>query len=370
LFKICWNDDDVSAVTSVIKSGAYWTTGPKIREFEAALSKFTGTKYALTFNSGTSALHAALISHGIKGGDEVIVPSFTFISTANAVLFEKAKPVFADIEPKTLGLDPNDVMNKITKKTKAIIPVHVGGLPCLIEELSKIADDNNLLLIEDAAESLGSSVNNRKIGTFGKSSMFSFCQNKIITTGDGGAIITDSESIYNQLKLVRSHGRNEPTNYFSSGDVPDYVTLGYNYRMPDILAALGQSQLQKIYQIIDMRRRNALYLSNALQDIEEIIPPYDFTERFNVYQLYTIQIKDSAKRDALSKYLNERGISTKIYFSPIHLTKFYKDLGYHNRLPVTEDMASRVLTLPMYPDLSKEEMDYIVTGIKSFFGVY
>ena len=209
LFKIYWEKDDINSISKVIKRGSYWTTGPEIEELENKISKYIGTKYALTFNSGTSALHAVLLAHKLSNS-EIIVPSFTFISTVNSVILADAKPVFAEIEDKSYGLDAEDVKERITSKTKAIMPIHYAGGPCKdIKALKEIAEDHNLILTEDAAESLGSSLNNQKVGTFGHSSMFSFCQNKIITAGEGGAILTDSKDVFDKLKLIRSHGRQE-----------------------------------------------------------------------------------------------------------------------------------------------------------------
>lgn len=370
LFKIFWDEEDIRAVNRIIKKGMYWTSGPASKEFEKLIAEYIGTKYAVVFNSGTSALHAAVLAHNIKEGDEAIVPSFTFIATANALFFAGARPVFADIESKTFGLDPEDVKKKITDKVKAIIPVHYGGSPCLIRELKEIAEDYNLILIEDAAEAFGAKIENKKVGTFGDSAMLSFCQNKVITTGDGGAVVTNSREIYEKLKLIRSHGRLEDTDYFSSWKHMDYVTLGYNYRMSDITAALGIAQLEKIDKIIQMRRKNAEYMDNTLSNIEDILPPkppYDYY--FHVYQMYTVRMKrEQRARDDLAKYLAEKGITTKIYFHPVHLTHFYKnELNYDCKLPVTEEISEQVLTLPMYPSLTTEEMDYIVEGTKAFF---
>ncbi|KDE54370.1 DegT/DnrJ/EryC1/StrS aminotransferase family protein, partial [Methanoculleus sp. MH98A] len=196
LFKMYWDEDDVSAVSEAIRSGMNWAVGPNVSKFEEEIANYIGTKYCLTFNSGTSAIHAALLAHGVAPGDEVIVPSFTFIATANTPQFVGAKPVFADIEETTFGLDPEDVVERITPKTRAIMPVHYGGCPCRIQELREIADDHDLLLIEDAAEAFGASIRGRKVGTFGDSAMMSFCQNKVITTGEGGAIVTDSREVY------------------------------------------------------------------------------------------------------------------------------------------------------------------------------
>lgn len=370
LFKIYWDKNDVKAVSAVIKSGRNWAIGPQIEEFEGKIAKYVGTKYALAFNSGTSALHALLLAYEIKEGDEVIVPSFTFIATSNACLMVGATPVFAEIEKETCGLDPVDVERKITEKTKAIIPVHYGGLPCKIEEIKKISDKHNLILLEDAAESLGAKVGNKKVGTFGHSAILSFCGPKVITTGEGGAAITDSKEIYEKLKPIRSHGRAETANYFSSSEYMDYMDLGYNFRMSTMTAALGISQLAKIDKIIAMRRRNAEYLSKKLKDVKEVKPLAAPKDYFNIYQMFTISVSGEREiRDNLKNCLNKKGIGAKVYFYPNHLTSFYrKKFGYKDGfLKETEAISNSVLTLPMYPDLIKEEMDFMAKEMKSFF---
>jgi perosamine synthetase len=369
LFKIYWDEEDIETVNEAIRRGMFWAIGPDIEKFEGILADYIGTRHALAFNSGTSALHAILLAYNIGQGDEVIVPSFTFIATANAPLFVGAKPVFVDIEDKTCGLDPEDVKRKITPKTKAIIPIHYGGSPCFIRELKQIAKGYNLILIEDAAESFGASINGKKVGSFGDAAILSFCSNKVITTGEGGAVVTDSVDTYEKLKLIRSHGRAETANYFSSADYMDYVTLGYNFRMSDITAALGIAQLRKIDRIIEMRRRNAEMLNDRLSPIGEIEvphPPYNF---FHVYQMYTIRVNEGKeKRDALSAYLARQGIMTKVYFHPVHQTHFYKNkLGYKCDLPVTESLSREVLTLPLYPALTDHEIDYIADQVATFF---
>jgi perosamine synthetase len=367
LFKIYWDEDDVQAVDEVIRSGMYWTTGPKSKDFERLIAEYLGRKYAVVFNSGTSALHAAVLAHRIRTG-EVIVPSFTFIATSNSLLMGGIKPVFADIEEKTFGLNPTDVEEAITKKTKAIIPVHYGGCPCLIRELREIAEDHKILLIEDAAESFGAKIGKERVGSFGDSAMISFCQNKVVTTGEGGAVATDSQNIYERLKLVRSHGRLESMDYFSTWKEMDYVVLGYNYRMSDITAALGISQLKKIDKLVHMRRRNAARLTEALERVKSIILPKPPEGYYHIYQMYTVRMKEGREaRDKLASHLGERGISAKVYFYPIHSTHFYKNvLKYRCKLPVTEKVSQQVLSLPIYPSVTTKEIDYIIEEISSF----
>lgn len=366
LFKIYWDKEDIKSITNVIKSGMYWAEGPSIEEFEDKIAQYIGIKHCVVFNTGTSALYAFLLAYGIKEGDEVIVPAFTFIATANAPLFVGARPVFADIEEETLGLDPEDVKKKITSRTKAIIAVHYGGCPCKIEELSKVAKEYNLVLLEDAAESFGARIKDRKVGTFGDAAIFSFCQNKIITTGEGGALVTNFTKIYKKLKLIRSHGRLEGSSYFLSSQPFDYITLGYNFRMPSYVAALGITQLKKIQKIINKRRKNAQYLTQRLnREMKEIITPDPPREYFHVYQMYSIRI--NRYRDELLRYLSKKGVMSKIYFPAVHLTHFYKSqVRPRCKLPVTEEISKQILSLPMYPTLTKQEMDYLLKWIRIF----
>ncbi|UUX92255.1 DegT/DnrJ/EryC1/StrS family aminotransferase [Methanoplanus endosymbiosus] len=366
LFKMYWDEDDVTSVSDAIRSGMNWAVGENVSKFEEEIADYIGTKYCLTFNSGTSATHAALIAHGIGKDDEVIVPSFTFISTANSPQFVGAKPIFADIEEKTFGLDPEDVVEKISPKTKAIMPVHYGGCPCLIRELREIADDNNLILIEDAAEAFGAAIGDKKVGTFGDSAMLSFCQNKVLTTGEGGAIVTDSRDLYEKMKLIRSHGRLETADYFSTNAVMDYVTLGYNFRMSNITAALGLSQLRKAEKIISMRRSDAEYYLNRLSQISGIEIPDLPDDYYHVYQLFSVIAKE---RDSLIKFLEDKGIMSKIYFTPVHKTHFYQSkLKYKCELPVTDRISENIISLPFYPGISRDDIDRVISSIKEFYG--
>jgi dTDP-4-amino-4,6-dideoxygalactose transaminase len=370
LFKMYSDEEDVKAVTEIIRRGTYWADGPEIKEFEKRITDYVGTKYALTFNSGTSALHTLFLAYDIKG-KEVIVPSFTFIATANAVILAGGKPVFAEAEDETYGLDAEDVKKRITKKTKAIMAIHYGGFPARdSEKLRKLANQHGILFIEDAAESLGAHINGKKVGTFGHSAMFSFCQNKILTTGEGGIIVTDDEKIYEKAKLLRSHGRvEEAQDYFSSTGDNDYIEVGYNFRMPTMLAGLGMSQLKKIQRVIDSRREKAHYISKSLAQIKQIAVPKELPGHYQVYQMYTIKIENEKTRDKLQEHLTKKGIMSKVYFNPVHLKTIYKrDYGYKDGdLPKTEKVSKVVLSIPLYPTMKKEELDYIIKTIRDFF---
>ena len=368
LYKIFTDEKDIKQISNVLKRGMDWALGPEIEKFESSLAQYIGRRYCVAFNSGTSAGHAALIALGINSKAEVIVPSFTFISTANWPLMVQASPKFADIEMQTYGMDPKDLESKISKKTKAVIPIHYGGLPCKINEIKEISNKNKFYLIEDAAESFGASLNGRKIGSFGTVSIFSFAGNKILTTGEGGALCTDSKELYEKIKLIRSHGRQLHSGYFSSIQDHDYYSLGYNWRMSSITAALGLSQLDKIEKIIDMRRKNAKYYQSKLKKIKEITLQEEPSGFKHVYQFYSILLRNSTIRTKLMNFLASKGIMTRVFFKPVHKTVFFSKIGYGSlSLPNTEKISTQILALPMFPTLRKEEINYIVGTITEFF---
>ena len=369
LYKIYTDDEDVNLITKIIRRGTQWAIGPEIEEFENEIKKYVGSDYCVTLNSGTSALHAAFLAYGFGPNDEIIIPSFSFISTANAVQFVKSKPIFADIEENTFGLDSSSVLQKISNQTKAIVPVDVGGLSCNISEIKEIANNKNLILIEDAAEALGSSVNGNKVGSTSDCAMFSFCGNKVLTTGEGGAIVTNSKEIYEKIKLIRSHGRFDKTNYFDNVSESQYLELGYNWRMSTITAALGISQIQKLDKIIQMRKENAKFISSRLSRHSEIKVPNVPFGYDHIYQMYTIRLPNEKIRNALHEFLTEKKIFSKVYFNPIHTTSYYKKYFpvSDNSLNITEKISSQVLTLPLYPNMTNEEKNYLVTSIDEFF---
>ncbi len=366
LYKVDWDKEDVRTVTNVIKRGMDWAIGPEIEEFEQSLANYHDSKYCVVFNSGTSAGHAALLSLNLKPSSEIIVPSFTFIATANWPLMVGTKPIFSEIEEETLGMDPSYLNSIISKKTKVIMPIHYGGMPCKITEIKKFAKQHKLILIEDSAESIGSTIGNKKTGSFGDMSILSFAGNKVLPTGEGGAVIVNSKKIYEKLKLIRSHGRQINSNYFQTNETPNYISLGYNWRMSSMTAALGISQLSKLDKLISKRRKNAQYLSSKLNKHSKIILPFNYKNHKSVFQLFSIRVTDNL-RDNLMTFLTSKGIMSKIFFEPVHLSKFYsKNMNKKSSLPKTEKISQQVLTLPMYPSLTKGDMNFISDSIDEF----
>ena len=368
LYKIYTDDEDINVITKIIKRGSNWAIGPEIEEFENSIKNYVGCDYCACLNSGTSSLHALLLAYNIKKGDEIIVPSFSFIATANAVLFVNGSPIFADIEEETFGIDPKSLKLQINEKTKAIIPMDYGGMSCNIFEIKKIAQENNITLIEDAAEALGSSIKGKKVGSIADSSIFSFCGNKVLTTGEGGSVVTNDKDIFEKVKLIRSHGRVDQKNYFQNNQESTYLMTGYNWRMSSITAALGISQIKKLDKIIRMRQQNAKYLNSRLAKFNEIKTPITPNGYEHIYQMYTIRVPNIKFRDELHDFLTKKKIFSKVYFTPIHKTKFYEDniKIKSNMLTTTEKIANEILTLPLYPNMLSEELDYLIDSISEF----
>ena len=332
LYKVEWTEDDVRAVAQIIRRGMYWTGGKENIQFEKEISRYLDRRHGLAFNSGTSALTALLLAYDITGPwDEVIVPAFTYPATVDSIRFAGATPVFADIEEETYGLDIDYVEKRINAKTKAVIAVHIYGLPCNIVELRDLVDRHELLLIEDAAEALGAESLGVKCGAYGDGAILSFAGNKIVTTGEGGMALTDSLDIKKKLVEIRKK---------------------HNWCLSTIQAAIGLTQFNKLDMFLATRRQNAHYLSNQLNSIGKISLPHLPEGSTHNYQFYTIRIPEV--RDQLKEYLEKKGISTKIYFPALY------------PLPVSKEVASQVLTLPMYPGLKEEEMDYIAEAVREF----
>ncbi|MFH0869427.1 MAG: DegT/DnrJ/EryC1/StrS family aminotransferase [archaeon] len=345
-------DDDIKAVTDVLKT-RWLSLGPKLPEFEERFAKYIGTKYAVALNSGTSALHLAVKALGIGPGDEVIVTPYTFIASVNCVLYEGAKPVFADIDPVTFNIDLKKVEEKITSKTKAIIPVDVFGRPSDKEAISRIAKKHNLKVIEDSAEALGAEYKGKKVGTFGDCAIFAFYPNKQITTGEGGMLVTDSKDIYELCLSYRNQGRAVNSKWL------DHERIGYNYRLSDINCALGISQLKKIDIILKKREQVAAEYTKRLSKIDGIKAPLGSdAERKVSWFVYVIQVE---QRERFMEELIKRGVQCSPYFPSIHLMSFYrKSFGTkEGDFPVCERISKTTLALPFHTAMSKEDIAYV-----------
>ncbi len=360
LYKSYSDDEDIEAVNKVIRRGTWWIKGKEIAQFEKAIAEYVGIEHAITFNSGTSGLFASLLAYDVKNF-EVILPSFTFIATADAVVNAGGKPVFADIEKETYGLCAESVRNLINDKTKAIIVVHYLGDICRdIHEIREIADEKKIPLIEDAAHAIGASSGRRNAGTFGDAAMFSFSFNKVITTGEGGAIVTDSDDINTKIRLIRSHGQTH---------TKDVILPGYNIRMSSMTAALGLSQINKIERLIEKRNTIAQYYNSSFKDLPVTFPNPKKGNRC-VYQRYSLLLETGKIRDDLRQHLGKHNIPSTSGYHPIHLFRFFRSsYGYkEGDFPVTEDVSSRMLILPFHPLLEREQLQYIVKKVNGFFG--
>jgi dTDP-4-amino-4,6-dideoxygalactose transaminase len=367
LFEIPWDEKDISNVVESVSRGSHWAKGPYVEEFQSRLSDYFDVEHALVVNSGTTALECILRAYDIGEGDEVLVPSFTFIATANVVKLVGAEPVFVDIERETLGMDPKDARSKVTEDTAMILPIHCYGSPCLIEDLTRLADETGIPLVEDTAEAFGATATGQKVGTFGDASALSFCQNKILPTGEGGAILTEDDEIARGVKLFRSHGRQSDSNYFQSADSSEFTTTGSNYRMPDVIAALGCSQIGKVEKHIQSRRKVADKYNTTLDDVDGVEPVRgrDSDGDRNVFQLYSVLCDSQSVRSAVVAELKSRDISSKIYWDPpVHRTKAYDDTECA-QLPTTEDVSIRILSLPIYPSMSDSDIVRVIEGVES-----
>ncbi len=344
--------EEISAVTSILKKGALTSAanqgGKHVQEFEKLASKFVKSKYAVAVNSGTAALQAALYALDIKKGDEVLVPSFTFVATANAVVSTGAKPVFVDILKENFTINPDDIEKKITKKTRAIIPVHIYGNVANIERLSEISKKNNIPIVEDSAQSLGSTYKRKHTGTFFEMGCYSMYPAKVMTAGEGGFIVTDNKKLRDKLLMIRNHGMVHGY---------DTRTFGLNLRLPEINAVIATVQMKKLPKFLKSRKNNAELLSKLISDLDIQLPQQRKNENVNWY-LYTITTK---KRDLLLKKLNQKGIGAASYYpTPVHKTPFYK---LKTKLPVTDWASKNVLSLPIHPNVTKKNIEFIAKTI-------
>ena len=332
--------------------------GKFINEFEKKFADYLGVEHAASVSNGTVALHVALLALGIGPDDEVIVPTFTYIASVNSITYTGAAPVFVDSNASTWQMDIADTRKKITPKTKAILAVHLYGHPCEIEELRKIADENNIFLIEDTAEALGSEYEGRKVGTFGDISTFSFFGNKTITTGEGGMVVTNDKELYEKCVHIKGQGLAKNAEYW-------HDIIGYNYRMTNICAAIGLAQLERVEEIIKSKREIAKWYKDHLKELPLIFHDELDKRFFSTYWMISILVQDAVTRQNLRKHLADNGIETRPAFHPVHTMPMYVKPGY--QFPVAEDLGTRGINLPSYPGLTKEDVKFISNMIRKFY---
>jgi len=346
---------EVKELINVLKSG-YVSKGPKVEEFEKMISKFLGVRYAIAVTNCTSALHLALLSLGIKKDDEVLVADYTFPATGHAVLYCGAKPVFVDVDIKTYNLDPNLIEEKITEKTKVIIPVHTFGQPCKMNEIMKIARKHGIKVVEDAACALGAKYKGRFAGTIGDLGCISFHARKNITTGEGGMVVTNNKDLAEKVRMLSNYGMIKNRN-----KIPKFVSLGYNYKMSDINAVVGIAQFKKLKTFIRRRRYLAKYWNDALEGIDFINPPYVDKDVYHVYQSYVCIVDKKIKRDKLIAFLMKKNIETQIGTYASHIQPVYKS---NDKCPNSLELFKRAIALPIFHSLKESEIERIVKHLK------
>lgn len=356
------DEDDIKAVSDALRYD-YITTGPKVDEFEKTVAKYVGAKYAVAVSSGTAALHIAVLALGIKSGDEVITSPLTFAASSNCVLYCGGKPVFVDIDSSTYNINPDDIEAKINNNTKAIIPVHFTGQPCDMDRIHQIAKKYNLSVIEDAAHALGAKYKDKMIGSLSDMTVFSFHPIKHITTGEGGMVVTNSEELYNKLKLFRSHGivRNDETKpwYY------EQLELGYNYRISDIQCALGISQMKKIDKFVKRRKEIAGMYNEAFKDYKDIVIPYQLNGCENSWHLYVIKLLKE-NRDKVFNLLRQEDIGVNVNYIPVYKHPYYQKNGYDKVVCSNiEDFYNRALSIPIFPKMTDDEVNYVITKLKN-----
>ncbi|MDF1540272.1 MAG: DegT/DnrJ/EryC1/StrS family aminotransferase [Candidatus Thorarchaeota archaeon] len=367
---LSYDDQEIEAVLEVLKS-EWLTMGPKTIKFEEMLSSFIGSKHVVATSNGTASLHLSLLSLGIGPGDEVIVTPLSFVASANSILYTGAKPVFVDVDPNTFNIDPTLIESSISDRTKAILPVHLAGLPAEMDEINRIAKDNEIRVIDDAAHAIGAKYKNQSIGTLADATGYSFFSNKNLSVGEGGAISTNNSETAAKLRLLRSHGltkstwsRHHDKEEESKDQLYDMIELGYNYRITEINAALGIVQLAKLANFNEQRK--AIYelykdlLSNlnvALQEIPQYV--------HHSHHVLPVLVQKGT-RSKVRQSMENAGIGTSIHYTPIHKFTYYQEHGYSDvYCPFAEDIGNRVVTLPLHQKLTEKDVHYIVSKLKS-----
>jgi perosamine synthetase len=333
-----------------------------MEEFEELVCRYIDQHFGIAVSSGTAGLHLCIRALGIGAGDEVIVPSFTFVAAANAVRYEGATPVFVDIEPRCLNLDPSLIEAAITPRTRAIIAVHTFGCPADMRAILEIASRHRLRVIEDACEAIGATYQGRQVGSFGDAAVFAFYPNKQITTGEGGMVVTGDAHLAREIRAMRNHGR------YESDAWHQHSILGYNYRLSEIHCALGCAQMRRLPEILALRERVARMYGALLADLTTLIlPPTDLMDVQLSWFVYVVRLADTFsqdQRDAIVRMLHQRGIGCGRYFAPIHSQPAYADLPLRQPLPVTESISRRTLALPFFTRLREEEMEHVIQALR------
>lgn len=362
------SEDDIQAVVEVLRSD-WLTTGPKVKEFEEALAQRAGARYAVVLNSGTAALHAAYFAAGVGQGDEVITSPITFAATANAALFLGAKPVFVDVRRDTVNMDPEELERHITPRTKVLAPVDFAGHPADLDAVMNIARRHNLVVVEDAAHSLGATYHGRAIGSLADLTIFSFHPVKHITTGEGGAVVTDNKDYYEKLLAFRSHGiirdKERLTEYHGSW-YHEMHSLGYNYRITDFQCALGISQLKELDSFLEKRQVLVDFYSHELSGMDNIELPVTLPGVSPAWHLYVIRLKgEQPRRREIYEALHRAGIGVQVHYLPVYWHPYYQKLGYAKGLcPVAESFYWQALSLPLFPAMNEDDAKRVVSELQ------
>ena len=364
-----WISDEDKKIVKKTLTQSMLTLGPQLEKFENDFCKYSKAKYAVAVSNCTAALHLSLMALGIKKDDEVIIPDLTFVADANAILACNAKPVIVDINKENFFLSISNIKKNITKKTKAIIPVHIYGQVCNIEEILDVAKDNNLKVIEDCAHAVGTFHKSKHVGTLGNTGCFSFYPTKNITTAEGGMVITNSEKIAEKVRQLRNHGMTKSLKSRYSSEYPwifDIKQPGYNYRLDEIRAALGITQLKRIKKINELRKKASSYYNKNLQNIPGIILPDMVNDKTHSYHLYTIRVTKPYKlsRNQLFKKLKDNGIRTTVYWMPVHKYTAYQKFAKKSNVNNTTKIYDEILALPLFPNISKTHQDNVIKVIK------
>jgi dTDP-4-amino-4,6-dideoxygalactose transaminase len=365
-----WISDEDKKIVKKTLTQSMLTLGPQLEKFENDFCKYSKAKHAVAVSNCTAALHLSLMALGIKKDDEVIIPDLTFVADANAILACNAKPVIVDINKENFFLSISNIKKNITKKTKAIIPVHIYGQVCNIEDILDVAKDNNLKVIEDCAHAVGTFHKSKHVGTLGNTGCFSFYPTKNITTAEGGMVITNSEKIAEKVRQLRNHGMTKSLKSRYSSEYPwifDIKQSGYNYRLDEIRAALGITQLKRIKKINELRKKASSYYNKNLQNIPGIILPDMVNDKTHSYHLYTIRVTKPYKlsRNQLFKKLKDNGIRTTVYWMPIHKYTAYRKFVKTSNILNTTKIYDEILALPLFPNISKKHQDAVIKVIKS-----